>query len=107
MFVQQSLSGLGGAISITGTGGNSTGQGNAGIGQTAAIINTGTGSITLNGTGGGSGTSEIGLYSNAAIRTGTGAISLTGTASATASGGGSYGVLIQLIGVQTGPAAAP
>ena len=50
------LAGNGGAISITGTGGNSSGNSNFGINQSAAITNTGAGSITLNGTGGGTGT---------------------------------------------------
>ena len=50
--------------------------------------------ITLAGTGGGSGASEIGLYSSAAITAGTGSISLTGTASAAANGDGSHGVFL-------------
>lgn len=86
------LAGAGGAISITGIGGNSSGTGNSGITQVAAITNTGTGSITLNGIGGGNGIQESGILSNANITAGTGDISVTGAASATAIGSASHGV---------------
>ena len=71
VFVQQALTGSGGAISITGTGGTERHL-NYGILQQASIINTGTGSITLVGTGGGTGSPENGLVINGPITAGTG-----------------------------------
>ena len=92
VWINAAVTGGGGAISITGTGGGSNGNSNFGIYQSAAIANSGTGSITLNGTGGGTGNMERGYYATGAsanITAGTGNISLTGSGSTmTGSGGG-------------------
>ena len=93
VYLKGALAGAGGAISVTGTGGNSSGAGNYGIKQIATVSNTGVGSITLSGTGGGTGTSETGLSSTANISAGTGNISLTGVASGTATGASNHGVI--------------
>jgi filamentous hemagglutinin family protein len=90
--ITAAIAGAGGAISITGTGGNARGPGNAGITHTAAITNTGTGAVTLNGTGGGTGIQATGILSNASITAGTGNLSLTGRASTTAIGSTNHGV---------------
>ncbi|CAN5950176.1 unnamed protein product [Sphagnum jensenii] len=78
-----------GQISLTGTGGNSTGNWNAGIHTGGSTISSVNGNITLTGTGGGavtSGANNFGIYHNGTISSTNGTISLTGTA-------GLYGAL--------------
>src|SRR6202030_1102216 len=83
---------------ITGTGGNSSGSNNYGINQAAAITNTGAGSITLNGTGGGPGSNEAGYAGSfpgpnpSNITAVTGNISITGMGSSTSTGVASDGI---------------
>jgi CHAT domain-containing protein len=81
-----------GDIHFTGTGGNGTGDGNAGIEiqHSAVIQSTGTGNISLTGTGN-NGTGQenhgVSIRENALVEsTGTGAIEITGTTDATSNG---------------------
>jgi filamentous hemagglutinin family protein len=99
------ITGSGGsAISITGTGGSTSGSYNSGIYQTAALVNYQSGvggNITLNGTGGGTGSNEIGYFTSANVTAGNasasvnGNISITGAGSAAAAGSFNYGIQIQ------------
>ena len=71
-----------GALSVTGIGGANAGIGNHGI-FSYANLTTSTGSLTLNGTGAGTGASSMNrgvqLVANAVLRTTTGALTLIGT----------------------------
>jgi len=92
VMVAGAINAGGGAISITGTGGNSSGANNIGINQNGTITTTGVASITLNGTGGGSGMGESGYQTTANITAGTGNISITGVSSAAATVNSTRGV---------------
>ena len=100
-----SIVGAGGAITINGTGGTTAGGNNYGVGLIGsgagigALTNSGTGTITVNGTGAGSGAAanNYGIVisgTGANISTsGTGAISVTGTGGG-GTGGNNYGVIV-------------
>ena len=74
---------------------------NIGINQTVALSNTGAGSITLNGTGGGTGSNEAGYFTNANVTAVTGNISITSAASATTAGSVT-GLNLSAVTVSTG-----
>lgn len=97
------VSANGGPISITGTGGASFGPDNFGITNEGAILNTGSGNITLAGTTGANGCGflcspiqfgEIGIANLGYIMTNTGDISMTGVVAPTVSGMGNVGIAI-------------
>ena len=72
-----------GTISLTGTGGNSSGNWNAGIHTGLSTISSVNGNISLIGNGGGavtSGANNFGIYHNGTISSTNGSIALTGTA---------------------------
>jgi mucin-19 len=88
---------------------NSTNNSQYGIYDTGAISSTGNATVTMNGVGGGSGTSNTdqGVYiSGTVTSTATGAINITGTGAAT-TGGSDYGVYINSPAVVQSTGAAP
>ena len=86
------LTGAGGPISITGTGGGGSGLTNYGIYQVTGGSVTNSGNISLSGTGGGTGNLELGVAILSSLSVGGGALSITGASSATATGGTDFGV---------------
>ncbi len=101
IFVAGSINASGGAMTITGTGGNSSGSSNAGIrisGSTAAINNSGSGTlvVTANGMGTGDSSQDYGLQmgGGAIVSTVDGNLTATGNGGGAGTGSTSYGVLI-------------
>jgi filamentous hemagglutinin family protein len=100
-----SVQSVDGAIAVTGTGGGGTNGNNRNAhgvylaGGNAKVTTTGTGSVTIQGTGGTAGTGNTNSYgvvitgADTRVETGAGNISVTGTGAQT-SGGQNYGVYV-------------
>ena len=95
------IAAAGGAINVTGTGGNTTGNTNHGVlisGVSSRITNSGTGSITLQGTGGGASNSGsnngVRVDGSGSISAQNGLITVQGLAGGGGTGGDNIGVFI-------------
>jgi hypothetical protein len=92
--VAAALDAGGGNITINGTGYSGATSYSTGIHQSAAISTSGTGTITLFGTGGGSGAGEVGYYSTASTTAFSGNISIIGVGGGTGVAGSNSGVVL-------------
>ena len=101
VFIYSGLIQGGGAISITGTGGATSGPSNFGVTNEGEIYDTGAGNISLTGTSGANGAGaevsplgigQVGVANLGAILGTTGDISITGTVGANAIGIGNVGI---------------
>lgn len=101
VYIAGSMISASGNISVTGTGGNSTGNSNRGVvvsGANAAISASGSGTLTVSGTG--SGQTNSGSDYGVEVSTGgkilvaDGNMSITGTSGGSGSGNNNYGILV-------------